>query len=116
MNSKRSYFPHIIEKHPHADICIEGLKSRLVQAGKQQLVFMEFESNVEIPSHKHNAQWDVGLKEEMEQTVNGETKDLKKGENGFIEKGVVHSAGILAGCKDVTLFDQADRNGQMQKI
>jgi quercetin dioxygenase-like cupin family protein len=99
----------IISSHPEADIPIEGLKSRLVQAGEQQFVFMEFEKDVEIPPHSHNAQWGVVLDGEMEITINGVMHHLKKGDTYSIEKDEVHSAKIKAGYKDMTLFDKADR-------
>ncbi|UOB17480.1 cupin domain-containing protein [Abyssalbus ytuae] len=106
---KESCFPEIIDRHPSAKILLEGVISRLVQAGNQQFIFMEFEKDVEVPTHSHNAQWGVVLEGEMELTVNGEPRILKKGDSYFLEKGVLHSAKIKAGYKDLTLFDEADR-------
>ncbi len=106
---KKSLFPPIINGHPQADIPIDGLQSRLLQAGDQQLIFMEFDEGFEIPDHSHEAQWGVVLEGEMELTVEGEVKALKKGDSYFIPKDVVHSARIKKGYKDLTLFDQKDR-------
>jgi len=99
----------IISYHPSAEIPIEGIKSRLIQAGEQQFIFMEFEKDIEIPPHSHNAQWGVVLEGEMEITINGVMKKLYKGDSYIIEKGEIHSAKIKAGYKDMTLFDQKDR-------
>ncbi|TKG94236.1 cupin domain-containing protein [Puteibacter caeruleilacunae] len=99
----------LISKFPKADIQLEGVDSRLIQAGEQQFIFMEFDNDVEVPPHSHNAQWGVVLEGEMEITISGKVHLLKKGDSYFIEKDEVHSAKIKAGYKDLTLFDQADR-------
>ena len=106
---KKSIFPDIINSHPQADIPVDGLQSRLIQAGDQQIIFMEFDEDFEIPDHTHEAQWGVVLEGEMEITIDGEVKPLKKGDSYFIPKDVVHSARIKKGYKDLTLFDQKDR-------
>lgn len=106
---KNKIFPEIIEKYPSADIQIEGVNSRLIQAGEQQFIFMEFEKDIKIPEHSHNAQWGVVLEGEIELTINGKTQTLKKGDTYNIEKDVKHSAKIKKGYKDLTLFNQKDR-------
>jgi quercetin dioxygenase-like cupin family protein len=105
----KSGFPELIDKHPKADIAIGGLDSRLIQAGDQQFIFMEFSENVEVPTHAHNAQWGVVLAGKMELTIDGKTSLLTRGDSYFIDKDVPHSAKIYAGYKDLTLFDQKDR-------
>ena len=104
-----TFFPEIITKHKHADIPVDGVESHLIQAGQQQFIFMEFDSDVEVPEHSHNAQWGVVLDGEIELTIAGKPGMLKKGDTYFIDKEVKHSAKIKAGYKDLTLFDQADR-------
>ncbi|KAB1159456.1 cupin domain-containing protein [Tenacibaculum aiptasiae] len=101
--------PEIIDRHPSAIIPLEGVTSKLIQAGNQQFIFMEFENDAEVPTHSHNAQWGIVLDGEMELTIDGKPRLLKKGDSYFIEKDVLHSAKIKAGYKDLTLFDQADR-------
>ncbi|MBD81453.1 MAG: cupin [Crocinitomicaceae bacterium] len=99
----------LISKFPEAQIPLEGVSSRLIQAGEQQFIFMEFENDTEVAPHSHNAQWGVVLDGEMEITISGEIHKLKKGDSYFIKKDEIHSAKIKAGYKDLTLFDQADR-------
>ena len=53
------FFPEIITNLPNADIPIQGLGSRLFQGEGQQILFMEFGNDVEIPEHSHDAQWGV---------------------------------------------------------
>ncbi len=101
--------PEIIFRHPSAEIPIEGVSSRLMQAGDQQFVFMEFDDDVEVPTHSHNAQWGIVMDGEMELTIKGESRLLKKGDSYYINKDVPHSAKIYSGYKDLTLFDQKDR-------
>ena len=103
------FFPHIISQHAPANIPLEGISSHLVQAGEQQFIFMSCDRDVEVDAHTHNAQWGVVLDGEMELTINGEPRTLRKGDSYFIEKDVPHSARIKAGYKDLTLFNEANR-------
>ncbi|MCG8581635.1 MAG: cupin domain-containing protein [Bacteroidales bacterium] len=105
----------IINDHPAAAIPLNGLKSRLIQAGEQQFVFMEFDEDTEVAAHKHEAQWGVVLEGEMEITINGIVHRLKKGDTYFIKKDEVHSAKIKAGYKDLTLFNQKDRYKEKER-
>ena len=107
--TKKTFFPEIVTLHPSADIPVEGVESYLVQTEQQQFIFMEFSKDVEIPEHSHEAQWGVILDGEMELTINGQKRTLKKGDSYFIDKDVKHSAKIKNGYKDLTLFDQKDR-------
>jgi quercetin dioxygenase-like cupin family protein len=106
---KGDFFPDMITNLPEADIPIEGLHSYLLQGQNQQLVFMSFENDVEVPEHCHEAQWGVVLDGETELTIDGKTNNLTKGETYYIAKDVKHSARIKKGYKDLTLFNQKDR-------
>ena len=106
---KDPFFPEIITKLPEAQIPLEGLRSYLFQGENQQIVFMNFENDAEIPEHSHESQWGVVLDGEIELTVNMQKYTFKKGDAYFIPKGVKHSARIKKGYKDLTLFDQKDR-------
>ena len=104
-----NHFPKLIAQHPAADILIDGLSSHLIQAGAQQFVFMQFEDDVVVAEHSHEAQWGVVLEGTMALTIEGERRTLLKGDTYFIDKDVPHSAIIKKGYSDLTLFDQADR-------
>lgn len=108
MNSHNS-FPSIITSHPTADISFDGVKSHLIQAGEQQFIFMEFEKDVVVPEHFHDAQWAVVLDGEIEITIGGVKNVFKKSDTYFVEKGVKHSAKIKKGYTDLTLFNQPVR-------
>lgn len=107
--TEKNIFPEIIKQHPSADIPIDGVKSHLIQAGQQQFIFMQFDKDVEIPKHFHEAQWGVVLDGEIELTIAGQKKSLKKGDTYYIDKDVRHSAKIKKGYTDLTLFNQPDR-------
>jgi quercetin dioxygenase-like cupin family protein len=102
-------FPEIITKLPEADIPIEELKAFLLQGENQQILFMEFEKETEVPEHSYEAQWGVVLDGTIELTINNQKHLYRKGDTYFIPKGVKHSAKIMKGYKDLTLFDQKDR-------
>jgi quercetin dioxygenase-like cupin family protein len=103
------FFPEIVTRHSAANLGLEGIESHLLQAGDQQLVFMSFDRDVEVPEHAHAAQWGVVLDGRMELTVEGERRLLQRGDSYFIPADARHSARIHRGYRDVTLFDQSDR-------
>jgi quercetin dioxygenase-like cupin family protein len=70
---------------------------------------MEFSKDVEVPEHSHESQWAVVLEGRIDITIDGEVRNLKRGDQYFIPKGVKHSAKVYAGYADVTFFNQADR-------
>ena len=106
---EENFFPEIITSLPEADIPIQGLHSYLFQGENQQIVFMSFEKDAEIPEHSHEAQWGVVLDGEIELTIDGKKYTFIKGDTYFIPKDVKHSARIKRGYKDLTLFNQKDR-------
>lgn len=106
---KENFFPEIITKLPEADIPIEGVHSHLFQGQNQQFIFMSFEKDAEAPEHSHEGQWAVVLDGEIELIIDGKKYVFKKGDIYDIPKGVMHSAKIKRGYKDLTLFDQKDR-------
>jgi quercetin dioxygenase-like cupin family protein len=57
----KTIFPDPIKNLPKADIPLEGLKAYLSQAENHQIVFMEFDENVELSEHSHASQFCVVL-------------------------------------------------------
>jgi quercetin dioxygenase-like cupin family protein len=102
-------FPGFIAELPLADIPIAGIGARLLQADGRQVLFMEFQEDVVVPEHSHEAQWGVVLEGEMELTMDNKNLSLKKGDTYYIPKGVAHTSRIKRGYKDVVVFDQPDR-------
>ena len=102
-------FPEPISKLPQADIPLEGLKAYLSQSSNHQIVFMEFEKDMEIPDHSHASQYGIVLEGKIDLVIDGVNHTFIKGDRFVIPEGVVHSAKIHAGYADVSFFDEANR-------
>lgn len=104
-----SMFPSPVLDLPEADIPLAGIKAYLSQGASHQIIFMEFAEDVELPEHRHAAQWGVVLEGRIDLTIGGIGRSYRKGDRYFIPEGVMHSGKIHAGYADITFFDQADR-------
>lgn len=102
-------FPEPILNLPEADIPLKGITAYLCQGENQQIIFMEFAEDVDLPEHAHAGQWGIVLEGEIELTIGGKTNRYRKGDRYYIPEGVAHSGKIFAGYADITYFDQKDR-------
>ncbi len=105
----REIFPDPIKNLPKADIPLNGLTAYLSQSGTHQILFMQFEEDIELPEHSHKSQWGIVLDGRIDLTVDGVVKTYLKGDRYFIPTGVKHSAKIYTGYADITFFDEKDR-------
>ena len=110
----KSIFPKIILNLPEADVKIDGAKLYLVNGEKEQVVFMEFERNVEIPEHSHESQLEIVLEGMVDYFEDGLKHTYKKGDRFFVPKGKKHSAKIYAGYSSIAFFNQKDRYKKKQ--
>ncbi len=104
-----SNFPKPILNLPKADIPLDGLKAYLSQGDNHQILFMEFDKDVELSEHSHAGQWGIVLEGKIQLTIDRITRTYTKGDRYFIPEGVKHSGKIYAGYADITFFDQKDR-------
>jgi quercetin dioxygenase-like cupin family protein len=102
-------FPTPITSLPQADIPLKGVKAHLLQGEGQQLVFMEYSDDAELPAHSHEAQWGVVLEGRIDLVIGGNEYTFVKGDRYYISEGVEHSGKIYAGYADITFFDVKDR-------
>ena len=102
-------FPEPISKLPEADIPLEGLKAYLSQADSHQIVFMEFDNDVDLSEHAHASQFGIVLEGKIDLIIGGEEHTFVKGDRYFIPGGVVHSGKIYAGYADISFFDEPGR-------
>jgi quercetin dioxygenase-like cupin family protein len=102
-------FPKPIRNLPEADIPLEGIKAYLSQSDTHQIIFMEFEKDVNLSEHSHAAQIGIVLEGQIDLTIEGKKKTYTKGDRYFIPEGVLHSGKIYAGYADITFFDEPDR-------
>ncbi len=73
-------FPEPISKLPKADIPLEGLKAYLSQASDHQIVFMEFEKDVELAEHSHAVQYGIVLEGKIDLEIGGVSHTFLKGD------------------------------------
>ncbi len=102
-------FPVPITTLPLADIPLEGVKGHLLQGERQQVLFMEFSKDVELPEHAHEAQWGIVLEGRIDLVIDGKKHVYTRGDRYFIPEGVSHLARVHAGYADITYFDVRDR-------
>lgn len=104
-----SIFPKIIEELPEADLPFEKAKAFISQSKDHQILFMEFDKDIDLPEHSHEAQAGFVLKGKIEMVINGEKKIYSPGDIYYIPAGVVHSGKIFAGYADITFFNEPAR-------
>jgi len=102
-------YPDIISNLPDADIPVEGVRGKLLQAGERQIVFFDIDPVGEIAPHSHGAQWGVVLEGEMELTIDGQTRTCRKGDSYYIPAGVVHGATFREHFRAMDMFAEPDR-------
>lgn len=104
-----SIFPEPISSLPEADIPVEGVKAYLSQGEDNQVIFMEFSKDVDIPEHSHESQWEVIVNGKVNLEMDGVKKTYRQGDTFFIPKGVKHSARVYAGYASVVYFNEKQR-------
>ena len=102
-------FPEPIHRLPEVDIPLEGLNAYLSQADNHQIIFMEFEKDVDLAEHAHAGQFGVVLEGRIDLVIDGENHTFIKGDRYFIPEGVTHSGRIHAGYADISFFDEPGR-------
>lgn len=102
-------FPEPIRNLPQADVSLHGVRAYLSQAEGHQIVFMEFEKDVELPEHSHAAQVGFVLEGKIDLVIDGHKHTFGKGDHYYIPAGVKHSGKIYSGYADITFFDEAHR-------
>jgi quercetin dioxygenase-like cupin family protein len=102
-------FPGPIKNLPEADIPLDGVTAYLSQSDTHQILFMEFEKDVDLPEHSHAAQVGIVLEGKVELVIGGEKRCFTKGDRYYIPEGVKHLGKIHAGYADITFFNEPNR-------
>ncbi len=105
----RNIFPDPIKNLPEADIKLDGIKAYLSQAADHQVIFMQFEKDVDLPEHSHAAQVGFVLQGKIELIIDGVKHEYNKGDIYYIPANIKHSGKIYAGYADITFFNEAGR-------
>ena len=95
-----------------ADLPFEGATAYLSQSDNHQILFMEFDRDIDLPEHSHESQWAVVLEGKIELVIDGVKKVYTKGDRYYIPRGVKHSGRIYAGYADITFFNESARYKQ----
>ena len=108
-NSFRGY-AGVITDFPEADVQFEGVRAWILQGETHQLVFFQMEANARVPEHSHDyAQWGMVIEGEMELTIEGRTRNCRKGDEYLISARAKHKASFLAKSRVVDLFSEITR-------
>ena len=102
-------FPDPISDLPQADIALDGVTAYLSQSDTHQILFMEFEKDVDLPEHTHDDQVGIVLEGRIDLVIDGKQHTFTKGDRYHIPAGVKHSAKIYAGYSDITYFNEPNR-------
>ena len=70
-------YPDLITSLPEADIPIPGIQGWIAQGKKFQIVFFEIEPT-KLPAHSHSAQWGIVIDGEMNLTIGGRLKGIRR--------------------------------------
>ena len=105
----KSIFPEPISNLPEADIPLSGIKAFLSQSENHQIIFMEFEEDIDLPEHSHAAQVGIVIKGKIDLLFSDELRTYGKGDIYYIPSGVKHSGSIYAGYADITFFNEPNR-------
>ena len=109
-------FPEPIRNLPEAEIPLKGIKAYLSQSQNHQIIFMEFEEDVELPEHSHAAQISVVLEGKIDLMIGRRSQTYTKGDRYYIPEGVKHSGKIYSGYADTTFFNEANRYSPKKQI
>jgi quercetin dioxygenase-like cupin family protein len=102
-------FPEFIRNLPEVDVPFPGVSGHLLQGTGQQVAFLQFAEEVDVPEHHHNAQWELVVDGMVELRMGGESRTYRAGDSFYIPAGTPHGAKVHAGYRAVVFFDQADR-------
>lgn len=109
MYNMSKIFPEIIKNLPEADIPLDGITAFLSQGDHHQIIFMEFEKDVDLPEHEHESQYGIVLEGKIELAIDGVKSTFVKGDRYYIPSGIKHFGKIFAGYADITFFNEKDR-------
>jgi quercetin dioxygenase-like cupin family protein len=103
-----TFFPPFIRALPAPDSPVR-MDARIVPSEHVLTMFYEIGDAVEVPAHRHGAQWGVVIAGSMELEVEGRSDTYGPGDTYYIPDGAVHTARISAGYKGIDVFADADR-------
>ena len=105
----KEIFPEPIRNLPEANIPLEGVTGYLSQGESHQVLFMQFDKDVDLLEHAHGSQMGIVLEGNIDLVIDGKMQTFNKGDRYYIPEGIKHSGKIYAGYADVTFFNEPSR-------
>lgn len=102
------FFPPFIKQLPPPDAPV-AMDAHIVPSEHALTMFYEIDEDLEVPEHRHGAQWGVVLAGEMELVIEGVACTYRAGDVYFVPDGARHIARIRGGYKGVDVFADAHR-------
>jgi len=102
-------FPEFIRGLPQLDLPFDGASGHVLQGESQQVAFIHFDHEAEVPEHSHAAQWEFVVDGEVELRMDGKKTRYRAGDRFYLPAGAEHGATVGAGYRAVIFFDQPDR-------
>jgi quercetin dioxygenase-like cupin family protein len=102
------FFPPFIDSLPAPDSPVK-MDARIVPSDHALTMFYEIDDAVEVPPHRHGAQWGVVLAGSMELDIDGDVRTYHRGDTYFVPAGALHTTRLSAGYKGIDVFADADR-------
>ena len=106
--SRGTLFPEFVTALPEPDSPLEGLRAWMLQGERAMAMFFELPDGVDVPEHRHGAQWGVVLEGRLNFTIGGETKTYVRGDTYYVPAGIPHLAVIHPGYVGIDVFADPD--------
>jgi quercetin dioxygenase-like cupin family protein len=104
-------FPDFFKSFPAIDVPFPAdvVGTQAIRSDQGLVVFFTFHRDMDLPMHKHGAQWGSVIAGEITFTIGEDTRVYRPGDSYSIPAGVLHGAKIKAGTRVVDVFQEADR-------
>jgi uncharacterized protein (TIGR02246 family) len=103
--------PDFIRARPSARLPFpeDAVTTHVLPSRQGLLVIFDIREGIELPPHRHGAQWGTVLSGWLDLTIAGETRRYAPGMCYSIPAGVEHAARLPAGAMVLDLFEEPDR-------
>ncbi len=114
MGNTKSYnnsgYPEVITHLPEAEVVLKGAKAWIMQGILNQIVFCEFEAEIDLPEHTHSyPQWGLVIEGKMELKIDGKSRICQRGDEYLIPAQAKHCAKFLSHTRVIDLFSEKTR-------
>jgi quercetin dioxygenase-like cupin family protein len=95
---------------PEAEVEFQGTKAWIMQGNLSQIVFFEFEAEIDMPEHSHSyPQWGIVIEGKMELKIEGKPRICQKGDEYLIPAQAKHCAKFLSRSRVMDFFSEKAR-------